>query len=372
LLKVSVLILTYNHELFIAQAIESALMQQVDFDYEIVIGEDCSTDTTREIVIRYAEKFPEKIRLLLNEKNIGGHDNFAQSTQSCRGQYVAYLEGDDYWLSSSKLQQQVDFLDNHPDFVICFHNARVFLGSDDSEPTHYCAEDQKPVLEIEDLFKRNFIPSSSLMYRQGVVPEIPDWFRKLKLGDLPLYILYAEKGKIGYINQVMSVYRIHEYGSWSRNSLVWQLKEIIKMYQTLNVHLNYRYETSLEETIENYYQQLIRAAQQEAEQSINLLQQDLQAAQQSSQAAQLEVAMLQAALKQAHTDLSECQNSLQLQQDRLQQTKIKLQKMRRRFHNKQSELEQSQQIIQAMESSKFWKLRQVWVRFKQKIRLAQD
>ena len=124
-MKVSVLTITYNHEKYIAQAIESVLIQEVNFDYELVIGEDCSTDKTREIVIDYQRKYPHKIRLLLNEKNLGMHRNFAQTYHACRGQYIAVLEGDDFWTSPHKLQKQVDFLDNNPDFAICFHNMQV-------------------------------------------------------------------------------------------------------------------------------------------------------------------------------------------------------------------------------------------------------
>src|SRR3712207_1086613 len=102
-MKVSVLMLAYNHEKFIAQALDSALMQQVNFDYEIVIGEDCSTDNTRDILIRYQKEYPHRIRLLLPEKNLGMHDNLIQTFKACRGDYIAFLEGDDYWTSPNKL-----------------------------------------------------------------------------------------------------------------------------------------------------------------------------------------------------------------------------------------------------------------------------
>lgn len=108
-MKVSVLMITYNHEKFIAQAIDSILMQQVNFDYEIVIGEDCSTDGTRAIVIQYQKEYPDKIRLLLPEENLGMHKNFVQTFRACQGEYIALLEGDDYWTSPRKLQKQVDF-----------------------------------------------------------------------------------------------------------------------------------------------------------------------------------------------------------------------------------------------------------------------
>ena len=123
--KVSVAMITYNHERFIAQAIESVLMQQTDFAVELVIGEDCSTDGTREIVRAYGERYPERVHPLLHEHNLGlkGHNNFVATLKACRGQYIALLEGDDYWTDPHKLQKQVDFLDGHPEYVGCFHNA---------------------------------------------------------------------------------------------------------------------------------------------------------------------------------------------------------------------------------------------------------
>lgn len=125
-MKVSVLMLAYNHAQYIAQAVDSVLMQQVDFDYEIVIGEDCATDNTRDILIRYQQENPEKIRLLLPEKNLGMHDNLIQTFKACHGSsYIALLEGDDYWTSPDKLQKQVDFLDAHADYTLCFHNALI-------------------------------------------------------------------------------------------------------------------------------------------------------------------------------------------------------------------------------------------------------
>src|SRR4051794_3890726 len=120
-MKVSVCMITYNHERFIEQAVASALTQATSFEYEIVIGEDCSTDRTRNILIELQRANPDKIRLLLPEHNLGAQRNFVQTLDMCRGQYIAYLEGDDYWTSSAKLQQQVDFLDQHADFAICFH-----------------------------------------------------------------------------------------------------------------------------------------------------------------------------------------------------------------------------------------------------------
>jgi glycosyltransferase involved in cell wall biosynthesis len=124
-MKLSVAMITYNHERFIAQAIESVLAQKVDFDYEIVIGEDCSTDGTRAVIMDFQRRCPDRIVVLLRERNIGAMRNLAGTIAACRGKYLAVLEGDDYWTCANKLQKQVDFLDKHPDWAVCCTRAEV-------------------------------------------------------------------------------------------------------------------------------------------------------------------------------------------------------------------------------------------------------
>ena len=130
-MKLSVLMLAYNQEAFIREALESVLAQQTTFDFEIVIGEDCSTDTTRSIIQSYQAAHPGKIRGLYRAENVGMIENFIQGYRACQGEYIAMLEGDDYWVDPCKLQKQVDFLESHPDFSICFHDSFVRTDSSD-------------------------------------------------------------------------------------------------------------------------------------------------------------------------------------------------------------------------------------------------
>src|ERR1700683_2854968 len=118
-MKVSVLIVTYNQECYIGQAIESVLAQKVNFDYEIIIGDDCSTDGTRSLITEFQRLRPDRIKAILRDRNIGANRNVAGVAAASRGQYAAFLEGDDYWTATDKLQKQVDFLDAHPDRSIC-------------------------------------------------------------------------------------------------------------------------------------------------------------------------------------------------------------------------------------------------------------
>ena len=120
--KLSVAFMTYNHEKYIRQALESIVNQKVSFDYEIVVGEDCSTDSTRDIIREFDAAYPGRFRLLFREKNLGRPTlNTYQTSTECRGEYVAYLQGDDYWTDDCKLQKQVDFLEKHPEYEACTH-----------------------------------------------------------------------------------------------------------------------------------------------------------------------------------------------------------------------------------------------------------
>jgi glycosyltransferase involved in cell wall biosynthesis len=123
---VSVKMITYNHAPYIAQAIEGVLQQKTDFPFELVIGEDCSTDGAREIVFEYQEKYPDIIRVITSDKNVGAKKNNYRTSQACRGKYVAFCEGDDYWHHPSKLQKQVDYLENHPECGLVYSSYDVY------------------------------------------------------------------------------------------------------------------------------------------------------------------------------------------------------------------------------------------------------
>jgi glycosyltransferase involved in cell wall biosynthesis len=256
-MKVSILMVTYNHEKYIAEALDSVLMQQVDFDYEIVIGDDCSTDNTRSILIDYHRKNPDKIRLLLQERNLGlyGKYNFIQTYNACQGQYIAMLEGDDYWISPDKLQKQVDFLDTHPNCSLCFHASKlIFEDGSGRKSVLYVPPEIKPFYTIEDVLgKRDFIHTASAMFRRGLFGEFPEWFLSPAPGDCVLYILCGQYGTIGYIDEGKSVYRIHKGGIWSSKGLIQRLLIQIELLRTINAHLNFRYDKIIKSTISSFY-----------------------------------------------------------------------------------------------------------------------
>jgi glycosyltransferase involved in cell wall biosynthesis len=242
--KVSVSFITYNQHRYVAQAIESVLMQQTLFTYELVISDDCSTDGTREICRSYKDRFPDRIQLLERERNIGAVANYLETFKACRGLYVAFLEGDDFWIDAGKLQRQADFLDKNLDFVICCHNVRIV--DENGKVSGNLLDGTKEITEVADLCRGDYIATASCMVRNGLLEEIPSWFYTLPGCDWPLDILNAEKGKIRYFPEVLAAYRIHPGGIWSGLSDVVKHHVALGLVATLNEKLNYKYDSSFE------------------------------------------------------------------------------------------------------------------------------
>ncbi len=224
----SVCMITYNHEKFIEQAIQSAIDQVTNFDFELVIAEDRSTDRTREICFRLKEQYPNKIKLITRDHNVGAHNNFIECFNSCKGKYISLLEGDDYWTDVNKLQQQVDFLENNSDYAICFHNCLEKFDDKSKEDFLYCPSDLPDTLIQRDLIdKMNFIPTCSVVFRNKLFKEFPLWYKSLGMGDWTLHILNSNFGKIKFFNKVMSVHRLHDGGVWTGSKQIRNEKLII-------------------------------------------------------------------------------------------------------------------------------------------------
>lgn len=259
--KVSVALWTYNHEQFIAQAIESVLMQQTDFEYELIIGEDCSTDGTRAIVVEYFQKYPERIRPLLHEHNVGGAANSIAVLNACRGQYVALLDGDDYWTDPRKLQKQVNFLEAHPEYSHCFHP--VFWlehATGQISVSYYGAPGIKQYYTLDDLLEySNFVPTASVVFRSHLISEIPDWFSLCPVGDLPLHILNlcnSGQDKVGFIDEPMAVYRRHSGGVHGGNRRSSNSKRSIQTYLIFGDNLGLRERVSFRTGVSKRYIEL--------------------------------------------------------------------------------------------------------------------
>jgi glycosyltransferase involved in cell wall biosynthesis len=242
---VSVLLTTYDQKPYIAQALESVLMQRTDFAWELLVGEDCSKDGTRDIVLDYAKRWPERIRVFLPEVNQGGHANFARLLRAARGRYLAWLEGDDYWTDPEKLQKQLEYLEEHPDVVLCFHRALVVNEDDAGRAPRVSNARQAPLTTIRHLCRGNYIHTVSSMFRSGVIEDLPQWFYSLPTGDWPLFVLLAQHGAIGFLDEVMCVYRKHGAGLWARRSRAEKRAANVQVAEVLLRHVERRFVGSM-------------------------------------------------------------------------------------------------------------------------------
>lgn len=266
MLKVSVVILTYNQKNFIGEAIESAVNQITDFEYEILVGDDCSTDGTTEVIRTYQQKYPDKVRLILHPKNLGqnGFFNTVETLKHARGKYIAPMDGDDYWTDPHKLQLMVDHLDQHPHQSAVFHNA--LITHDDGTPSYELnSPEQKTEVTLRDLIGENevwFIATSAVLFK-GDLMYYPDWFRKSSSGDIPRYIILAKQGPIGYIPRVMSVYRKNRGGVSNKDHYrdARFLKNRIMMYEGIDRETNFQFSDMVRRNVSRYYRMLLDARQ---------------------------------------------------------------------------------------------------------------
>ena len=266
--KVSVLIITYNQKNFIRQAIDSVLMQKTLFPIEILVGDDFSTDGTREIIQEYERQHPGLVIGVLQPYNRGknGGINCLETLKVAKGEYYAIIDGDDYLTDPLKLQKQADLLDAHPDYSMTFHNALITY--EDGSPSHVLnGPDMKPYYTVDDLIGEDeiwFMATSSTMYRNSI-SEYPAWFKESSSGDIPRLILKAKLGKIGYIPDLMSVYRKNRAGASFHDNYRDEtfLRNRIQMYRGINQELDYKYNGVLRRNIARYYRMMLDARQYE-------------------------------------------------------------------------------------------------------------
>lgn len=240
---VSVWMITFNHEQFIRQAVDGVLTQETLFPYEVVIGDDKSTDRTREIIQEYQRQYPDRIRLRLANENL--HSQKIKPgigvLSACRGKYIAMCEGDDYWTDPHKLQKQVGFLEAHPECSICSHRVAVVdeigIQSLELPPPRY----RKGISSIDDLLVYPGIHTCSTVIRNGLVTRLPEWFFNVKMGDVALFVLNAQHGIIGYVDEVMAIYRLHKGGIWSSTSASERLKNHVELYDHFLTYLDPKY-----------------------------------------------------------------------------------------------------------------------------------
>jgi glycosyltransferase involved in cell wall biosynthesis len=263
--ELTVLVITYNHASFIGRALDGVLCQETDFEWEIIISEDCSTDGTREIVQDFARLHPERARLLLSDSNLNDNTVVRRGLEAARGRFIALLDGDDFWTSSEKLQRQVSFLRSHPECSSCFHNVHVIY--DDGSPGHQFFEDEpadlrvartpKPRSTLADIVLRDFIPTCSTVFRADLTRELPEWYDDLPGGDWPLHVLCAQHGELAYLDEILATYRVHPGGVWTRRSKFPHLSDVedhVRAYDVLDEYLAFAYRAAIARTVARFYE----------------------------------------------------------------------------------------------------------------------
>jgi glycosyltransferase involved in cell wall biosynthesis len=218
---VSVKMITYNHLPFITQAIEGVLQQKTTFPFELVIGEDCSTDGTREIVFDYQKKHPDIIRVVTSDKNVGMKKNGLRTLEACQGKYIAFCEGDDFWHHPGKLQKQVDYMESHPQCGLVFTECDIYLQREGKVVRNVnCSHGfRSPMhLNIEQIIEQGgkVVKTCSVMGRRKLIEQVSagDPYlhqnEKFLMGDTQLFAELALISKVSYYPESLATYRIHD------------------------------------------------------------------------------------------------------------------------------------------------------------------
>ena len=256
-IMVSICCLAYNHEKYIRDALESFLNQKTDFRYEVLIHDDASTDNTVKIIKEYEKKYPDIIRPIYQKENQHSKGVKISATiqyPRARGKYIAMCEGDDFWLDSSKLQKQVDYLENNPNCSLIVHASKnVTVNKEDIGINK--AFEQECDVSTEEIINGGgaLFATNSMIFKTEFTKTFPSFYLNAHIGDYPLTIYLSLCGKVHYIPDIMSAYRQGVPGSWSekeRNSMVQSLKnteKMIELYENLDKDTNEKYHLVIEE-----------------------------------------------------------------------------------------------------------------------------
>lgn len=227
---VTIRCLVYNHEPYIRQCLEGFVMQKTNFPFEAIVHDDASTDGSASIIKEYAEKYPDIIRPIYETENqYSKHDGSLRRIMDShtRGKYIAYCEGDDYWTDPLKLQKQVDFLEGHPEYTMCFH-AAILKWEKKEHPDSLFYNVEGREYSGPEIFKRWIVATASVVFKASVLHS--DIYKKVQqdkrflYGDNPLFLSAAKLGRIYGMKDVMSVYRKHEGGAVFFHNIERELK----------------------------------------------------------------------------------------------------------------------------------------------------
>lgn len=228
----SVCIITYNHEEYIRDAIEGVLMQKVNFNYEIIIADDYSTDNTRKILLEYKEKYPKFFKLILQEKNVGAAQNWLDLISTPKSKYIAYFEGDDYWTDPLKLQKQVDFLEANAEYgLVCTNYTSDLITT---------AIDNSKDIYLKDILKDSAVGTVTTMFKNSILQQhlLNTANLQLSMGDFPLWIHISSMQKVYKLSDTTAHYRILENSASARNDVVKRIKFALDVLTVVKENLN--------------------------------------------------------------------------------------------------------------------------------------
>jgi glycosyltransferase involved in cell wall biosynthesis len=263
---VSVCLITYNHAKYIRDAIEGVLAQKVNFPIELIIADDFSTDGTRNILTEYKQKYPDLIRLILQEKNVGPHQNWMDLMQSPDSKYIAYFEGDDYWIDDSKLQKQTEFLENHEDTgMVCTNYRKYFFRTGAVKHKSFSNKKYNNEVRFEDyLLDMSSIATATILIRKKIVQDYfdeitPETRESFIVGDTPLWLFAAAKSGISVFPDETAVYRILNDSACHFNTPEEHYEFVLKGFKIADYFYN-RYGKNDETLYRNLNQKKIKAA----------------------------------------------------------------------------------------------------------------
>jgi len=262
-IMVSIICMTYNHENYTADAIESFLMQKTDFEYEILIHDDASTDRTAEIIKEYEKKYPDIIKPIYQTENqySKGVKVGRFNKERAKGKYIAICEGDDYWIDAYKLQKQVDYMETHPECSMCVHAAYRVSPEKIKKKSHIRPNCGNKIFTVEEIIIQGdggLFATNSILYPAVFCKNRPDFQENAPVGDYPLVIYLALQGTVYYIDKFMSAYRVGVKGSWTRmmssasiERRVAHDNKIMDMLNEINRYTEYKYDITIKKTIKN-------------------------------------------------------------------------------------------------------------------------
>lgn len=254
--KVSIACMAYNHEDYIAETLESFLMQKTDFAYEILVHDDASTDRTQEIIKGYEEKYPEIIKPIYQKENQFSQNVVVEYINHKRasGKYIAFCEGDDFWTDPDKLQKQVDYMEKHPETSMCIHAAQKVDARTKRKIADIRPFKESRVMTVEEVIEGggDFFATNSMMYSKEKLAVWPNFYFNAVVGDYPMVIFGALQGVFYYMDENMSSYRVNSEGSWTLrefSSIANKTKhytDIAHMLDEIDAYTDYRYSRAIQ------------------------------------------------------------------------------------------------------------------------------